>query len=53
LALLIVWLAFFGGYTSFEGPLMPEEIATVMQLAELGRSRRLGSWVWGRARSLR
>ena len=34
LALLIVWLVFFGWYTSFEGPLTPEEIAMVMELAE-------------------
>ena len=36
LALLIVWLAFFGWYTSFAGPLTPEEIATVMEFAEAG-----------------
>lgn len=34
LALLIVWLAFFGWYTSFKGPLTPEEIAMVMERAE-------------------
>jgi len=34
LALLIAWLAFFGWYTSFEGPLTDEEIATVMRFAE-------------------
>ncbi len=34
LALLVAWLAFFGWYTSFEGPLTAEEVATVLQLAE-------------------
>lgn len=34
LALLIVWLAFFGWYTSFKGPLTPEEVSTVMRFAE-------------------
>lgn len=34
LALLIVWLAFFGWYTSFEGPLTPEEVATALKRAE-------------------
>ena len=34
LALLTIWLAFFGWYTSFEGPLTPEEIAFIMQRSE-------------------
>lgn len=34
LALLIAWLSFFGWYTSFDGPLTPEEVATVMRFAE-------------------
>ena len=34
LALLVAWLAFFGWYTSFEGPLTAEEVATVLQRAE-------------------
>ena len=34
LALLVAWLAFFGWYTSFEGPFTPEEIATIMQQVE-------------------
>ena len=34
LALLIVWLIFFSWYTSFEGPLTEEEIATVIEHAE-------------------
>ena len=34
IALLIVWLAFFSWYTSFGGPLTPEEIARVMERAE-------------------
>jgi len=34
LALLIVWGAFFSWYTSFEGPLTPEEISMVLERAE-------------------
>lgn len=34
LMLLVAWLAFFSWYTSFEGPLTDEEIATVMAAAE-------------------
>ncbi|MDE0886272.1 MAG: hypothetical protein OSB70_12150 [Myxococcota bacterium] len=34
LALLIAWLAFFGWYTSFKGPLTTEEIDTVLRIAE-------------------
>lgn len=34
LALLIVWVAFFSWYTSFAGPLTPEEVATIMQRVE-------------------
>jgi hypothetical protein len=35
-SLLVVWLAFFSWYTSFEGPFTPEEVARVMELAEAG-----------------
>ncbi len=34
LMLLVAWLAFFSWYTSFEGPLTDEEVATVMAAAE-------------------
>ena len=34
LARLIVGLVFSSWYTSFKGPLTPEEVATVMQFAE-------------------
>lgn len=34
LALLVVWLIFFSWYTSFDGPLTSEEVATVLEYAE-------------------
>ena len=39
LSLCTIWLAFFCWYTSFEGPLTPEEIARVMQFAEASDTR--------------
>ena len=34
LMLLVAWLAFFGWYTSFEGPLTAEEVQTVLTAAK-------------------
>ena len=34
LALLAIWLVFFGWYTSFDGPLTTEEISTILDEAK-------------------